>query len=65
MKYILAIALALSFAAPANALSCDLVKWAVANLSKETLAAYKAKATPEQLSEGRACLAPVQRVAKK
>lgn len=37
-------------------ISCALVQWAVTHLSKETLDAYIAQATPEQLKEGRACL---------
>jgi hypothetical protein len=41
----------------ANAhVSCETVHWAVSHLSKETLNAYIAEATPEQIAEGRACL---------
>lgn len=40
----------------ADAFSCEQVRWAVQNLSKETLAAHMASATKAQIAFGRACL---------
>jgi hypothetical protein len=61
MKIIIAALFLALVATPADAsVSCALVHWAIAHLSRETLNAYIAAATPEQIKEGRACLAAPQ-----
>jgi hypothetical protein len=57
VKIFLAIAFLILFAAEASAFTCAQVRWAVKNMSPETLAAYiRTTATPADIAKGRACL---------
>ena len=56
MKGIIALAFLVAFTAEASALTCADVRWYVAHMTKEQIAAYVASATKEQIAFGRRCL---------